>query len=383
MRFIKNKVLLSLASVVGILVIAYFCAPYYVQKALIHLYPDIDDLHIFNRNIVAAPDSARLWVHATDYNTYTLTPQEDSLLNRLETVSFLVIQHDSIVYEEYRGGWNDTLTSNLFSGTKSIVSLLTGIAIGEGKIKSIDDRVGDYLPAYREGRKGEVTIRNLLTMSAGLSWDESYSSLFSVTTQGYYGNNLYELAMNLEVIDEPGKQFSYRSGETQVLAFVVEAATGKTLSEYATEKLWAPLQAERDAYWLLDRKEGDEKAFCCFHTTARDAARFGRLLLHNGDWYGTQVVPLDYMQEATTPAYYLKDEWGKDSLDYYGFQIWQYKRVNPYFRGMLGQYIMAIPEKDAIFVRLGHKRADTYVRDVPQDLIDYYNLAANILDNRK
>ena len=237
MHFIKNKVLLSLASVVGILVIAYFCAPYYVQKALIHLYPDIDDLHIFNRNIVAAPDSARLWAHAADYNTYTLTPQEDSLLNRLETVSFLVIQHDSIVYEAYRGGWNDTLTSNLFSGTKSIVGLLTGIAIGEGKIKSIDDRVGNYLPAYREGRKGELTIRNLLTMSAGLSWDESYSSLFSVTTQGYYGNNLYELAMNLEVIDEPGKQFSYRSGETQVLAFVVEAATGMTLSEYAAEKL--------------------------------------------------------------------------------------------------------------------------------------------------
>lgn len=96
---------------------------------------------------------------------------------------------------------------------------------------------------------------------------------FSVTTHGYYGNDLYDLVMNLDVVDEPGVQYSYRSGETQLLAFVLEAATGTTLSDYTEQKLWQPMLAGQDAFWLLDKEQGDEKAFCCFHTTARDAAR--------------------------------------------------------------------------------------------------------------
>lgn len=131
--------------------------------------------------------------------------------------------------------------------------------------------------------QSEVTLRHLLTMSGGMAWDESYASLFSVTTHGYYGNDLYDLVTSLEVTDRPGVQYSYRSGETLLLAFVIEAATGQTLSAYAEEKLWKPMQAERDAYWLLDKENGDEKAFCCFHTTARDVARFARLLLHRGN----------------------------------------------------------------------------------------------------
>ncbi len=112
----------------------------------------------------------------------------------------------------------------------------------------------------------------------------------------------------LDVTDKPGVQYSYRSGETQLLAFVVEAATRRTLSEYAEEKLWKPMQAERDAYWLLDKKDGDEKAFCCFHTTARDVARFARLLLHHGNWHGRQLVSETYMDELMRPASYLKDQ---------------------------------------------------------------------------
>ena len=159
----------------------------------------------------------------------------------------MVIQNDSIVYEEYRSGWNDTKTSNIFSSTKSIVGLLVGIAHDEGKITSLDDPVGKYIPEFNEGEKKNITIRNLLTMSGGLSWDEAYASLFSVTTHGYYGNDLYDLVTTLDVIEEPGKQFSYRSGDTQILAFVVEKATGKSISDYAEEKLWKPMQAAQDA----------------------------------------------------------------------------------------------------------------------------------------
>ena len=184
-------------------------------------------------------------------------------------------------------------------------------------------------------------------------------------------------------MDEPGVQYSYRSGETQLLAFALEAATGQTLSQYAEEKLWKPMQAERDAYWLLDKKNGDEKAFCCFHTTARDAARFGRLLLRHGDWDGRQLVSKAYMDEMMRPASYLKDQWGRDSLSYYGLQTWIYPyrgEAIPCLRGMLGQYIFAIPSRDAIVVRLGRKRHDVYEGPFTIDMRRYLDIAMKMLD---
>ena len=380
----KKRYKIGLA-VVAVLVVAYACLPYYARQALIYWYPDIDDLTLFERDTLRPADSCWQWPAARDYNAYRMPPADERYLDSMRTVAFLVIQHDSVVYEEYRDGWTDVRTSNLYSATKSIVSFLVGIAWGEGKIESLDDPVGKYIPAFREGRRGEVTIRHLLTMSAGLSWDESYSSLFSVTTQGYYGNDLYELVTGLDVVREPGRQFLYCSGETQLLAFVVEAATGRSLADYAEEKLWRPVQASNNAYWLLDKAKGDEKAFCCFHTTARDVARLARLMLHDGAWEGRQVVPREYMRKATRPASYLLDEWGKDTLDYYGFQVWQlhyHGQVIPYFRGMLGQYIYALPERDAIVVRLGHRQAYEYIREANVDIYRYMDIATRVLDAR-
>ena len=378
----KTLVRIIICSMV-ILAIAYTSLPYYARQALIHWMPVIDDLETFHRHTVHHnPDNVWYWPLADKYNHYRLSSDDAHYLDSLHTVSFLVIRHDSILFESYRDGWNDTLTSNIYSATKTIVGLLAGIALDEGKIRSLDDPVSDYIPSYNKSMQAHVTLRHLLTMSGGMAWDEAYASLFSVTTHGYYGNDLYELVTGLEVVDKPGVQYSYRSGETQLLAFVIEAATGQTLSEYAEEKLWKPMQAERDAYWLLDKENGDEKAFCCFHTTARDVARFARLLLHRGNWQGRQLVSEAYMDELMHPASYLKDQWGKDSLSYYGFQTWimNYHGMRcPYMRGMLGQYIIAIPDMDAIVVRLGRKRCDVYNREITTDITRYMDIAMKIL----
>lgn len=375
------KITIATVAVAGIV---FLLLPHYAQQALIHLMPVIDDDDIFCKNTVHAPSDKWIWGKSKSCNTYILESDDAAYLDSLKTVSFLVIQNDSIIFEHYYEGWNDSITSNLYSATKSIVSLLVGAAIDEGKIKSIDDPVGNYLPEYNTGRKKDVTIRHLLTMSARLDWDEAYSSLFSATTHGYYGNDLYDFVTGLDITGTPGEQYTYRSGETQILAFVVEAATGETLSSYAERKLWQPMQAERDAYWLLDRKDGDEKAFCCFHTTARDAARFGKLMLNYGDWNGHRIISEKYMKEAMTPASYLKDQWGKDPLDYYGFQFWimHYKGMtNPYMRGMLGQYVIAIPDKNAIVVRLGKKRSDEYIKEITTDILRYTDIGLKILEN--
>ncbi|MBM6865005.1 serine hydrolase [Bacteroides caecigallinarum] len=374
-----KKILIAIPVAV---IIAYLCLPFYAKKALIYWFPTIDDLNIFEHATVHAPDSCWEWAISDKYNSYKLSKKDSAYIDDMKTVSFLVIRNDSILYETYRGGWNDTLTSNLFSATKSIVGMLVGIAMDEGKIGSVDDKVMKYIPEYNRGRQKDITIRNLLTMSAGMDWDEAYASLFSVTTHGYYGNDLYKLIMGLDIVDTPGVQYSYRSGETQLLSFVLEAATGETISKYAEKKLWRPMMAGQDAFWLLDKKDGDEKSFCCFHTTARDAARFGRLMLNMGNWNGRQLVSRKYMEEALAPASYLKDQWGKDPLTYYGYQTWimNYNGERcPYFRGMLGQYIIAIPSKNAVVVRLGHKRSREYVKELTTDIIRYMEIAEKIL----
>lgn len=371
------------AAVICAIIIAYFCLPYYARQALIHLYPKIDDRELFFRDTVSAPETPYLWAKSHDYNRIGFTQEETAYLDSMETVSFLIVRKDSILVEDYRNGWSDSMTSNIYSCTKSIVSLLAGAAYDEGCIASLDDPVSEYIPSYTKGLQAEVTVKDLLTMSGGMAWDEAYSSLFSLTTHGYYGNDLFDLVTKLEVSEKPGLQYDYRSGETQLLAFVVEAATGTTLSAYAEEKLWKPLGAEHDAYWLLDKENGDEKAFCCFHTTARDAARFGALMLDYGKWEGQQIISRDYMQQALSPAVHLKNEWGEDSLDYYGYQFWiqKYKgREYRLMRGMLGQYIVAIPEYDAVMVRLGKKRSDEYVRESTVDLFEYMDMALRILE---
>lgn len=380
-----KKTLIIVVIIIAVLTIVYCSLPYYARQALIHWMPVIDDLETFERHTVGHDaDHVWHWHKARTYNQYRLTPEDSTYLDSLNTVSFLVIRQDSILFESYRDGWNDTLTSNIYSATKTIVGLLAGIAWDEGHIHSLDDPVSRYIPSYCKGKQAEVTIRHLLTMSSEMAWDESYASLFSVTTHGYYGNDLYELVTGLDVTGTPGIQYSYRSGETQLLSFVIEAATGTTISQYAEEKLWCPMQAERDAYWLLDRPNGDEKAFCCFHTTARDVARFARLMLHHGNWNGKQIVSRQYIDEMMQPASYLKDQWGRDSLSYYGLHTWifPYRTENiPCMRGMLGQYIFAIPSKDAIVVRLGRKRCNVYDGPFTTDMTRYLDIAMKILDS--
>lgn len=378
----RNQWIKISSGILVLVALVFLCMPTYMREALIHWYPDITDTYIFASHTVAKADSCWNFPLSKEFNTYEMTPEENAFLKKYGTVAYLVIQNDSVLYEEYRDGWAPDQLSNIFSATKSIVGLLVGIAYDEGYIESLDDKVSKYLPGFEEGEK--ITIRNLLTMSSGLNWDEAYTALISKTTQAYYGDHVRELVMDLKVEEEPGKRYSYKSGDTQLLSFVLEAAldSSVSISEYAEQKLWQPVQACHDALWNLDRKGGDEKTYCCFNTTARDMAHLARLILNNGNWNGRQVISESYLQEAISPASYLENEFGDGPLDYYGFQIWvmHYKGMQfPAFRGLGGQYIFAIPQKNAIVVRLGHKRSSEYIRELTTDIQEYLDIAFRIL----
>ncbi|MFI5163783.1 MAG: serine hydrolase domain-containing protein, partial [Bacteroidia bacterium] len=199
--------------------------------------------------------------------------------------------------------------------------------------------------------------------------------------EAYYGSDLRKLLFKYDAIDEPGKQFEYRSGNTQLLGFVLSKATGMSISDYASEKLWNLVEAEHDAYWSLDHKDGDEKAYCCFNSNARDFARIGKLYLDSGRWNGKQVVPEKYVFESVQPAPTLDRDapikrFGNKR---YGYSWWimpNYKGHNIFYaRGVLGQYIVVIPDLKIIMVRLGRKRELADLNGHPIDVYWYIDAA--------
>ncbi|RYY62623.1 MAG: class C beta-lactamase-related serine hydrolase [Chitinophagaceae bacterium] len=338
----------------------------YLFKAVYYNFAGIDDYKIFTNDTVRTA-AAQPWKIALQPGLKTPDTLA-SMLADLSTVALLVVKNREVIYEKYDDGYSDTSLSNSFSVAKSITSLLVGAAIRDGLIRSENDLVGNYLPEFSTGLAAQLRIRDLLTMSSGSDWDESYANPFSATTQAYYGSDLRKTASSVTIKKQPGTYFTYKSGDTELLGLVLEKATGRSLASYAAEKLWRPLGAERPALWSTDRTGGSAKAYCCFNTNARDFARIGQLMLDSGRWNGTSIIDPAYFTASVTPCM-IPDETGTPA-NYYGYQWW----IRPgypgvfYARGIMGQYIIMIPSRQIVLVRLGHKRSSKKIDGAPAEV---------------
>lgn len=396
----KKKLLLLLKIIVVLLVllnlIVLLSGRFYLYKGVWNTYlqgksgPTIYDLDVFyNRTVAKAKEP---FLFEKKPTKITLTTAEESYFQKLQTHSFLVIQNDSIIFEKYFDNKSDTAHSNSFSAAKTVVGLLIGCALEDGVIKSLDEPVAKYIPEFKNRGKEIVTIRHLLIMASGLSWEESGKNPFSDNAASYYGTDLYHLVAYQNLISQPGKLFNYQSGDTQLLGFILQKATGKSVSQYASEKIWQKIGTENDAYWSLDKKDGDEKAFCCLYATTHDFAKLGRLILNKGKWNDEVIIPEKYMKELLSPAPIMTEEGIENTR--YGFQIWLYpQKENPiyYCRGILGQYIIAIPSENCIIIRTGMKRAENITLEQaktqndllkvghPSDLFEYLKIANRII----
>ena len=372
-------ILLALCCIGGYLVLP---SNYYLRRALIHLLPKIDQYPIFENRTVKA-GNPQPWPESKAYNKLSVPEKFQPVFEDLGTVAFVIIKDSTLLFEQYWEDYSPHSRSNSFSMAKSIVSLAIGCAIDDGFIKNVDQPVNDFYPEFKGYNGKALTLRHLLTMSAGVDFDEAYSSPFSPTTKLYYGDDLQQIALGMKEIEEPGIHFIYQSGVTQLLALIVEKATGENISSYVSRKLWTPLNAEEDALWSLDKKDGIEKAYCCFNSNARDFARFGQLILNKGNWNGKQLVSESYIKEATTPDTNLIFKEYNETNHCYGFQFSHltYKDMEiPYMRGILGQYVFAIPKLNAVVVRLGHKRSDTRTaQHYPDDIDTWLGAAIEII----
>lgn len=341
------------------------------NTAFISDYEYFDNREIANSN----PEP---WPIHKNFNQFIETEELKVLNEQRETKSFLVIKNDSIVFEKYYDGYDENSLSNSFSVAKSIVVSLMGKAIMEGKIKGLDQPVSDYFDEYKEGLASELTVGDLASMSSGMKWNEKYYSVINITSESYFTDDLRSVILRQKIIDKPGQSFRYSSGDTQLLAMVIEKATGTTLSDYLSEKFWKPMGAENNALWQLDSDNyGMEKAYCCIASTARDFARFGKLYINNGKWGNDIILDSSFVELATKPVF--------DSSPYYGYGWWLYnfegKKVFT-MNGHRGQFVISFPEENIIIVRQGSFNEKGRVSNNSGDLYKYisegYKLAKSI-----
>jgi len=286
----------------------------------------------------------------------------DEYLKRQRVMGLLVIKDGRIVLERYQYNRNESNRFQSESMAKSVTALLVGIAIAEGHIKSVDDLAKQYVPELVDHPYGETSIRYLLQMSSGVKysfgWTESDDETILIRrTAGNVGPGGVDTVMpfkNNERIYKPGTKFQYESCQTQVLGLVLRQAIGKSLADYLSEKVWQPMGAESDASWQIDNS-GQEVAFACFGATLRDFGRLGILLANDGVANGKQIVPEDWVREATqpTPGYpHLKP--GVDHPYFgYGYQFWVFPGSKRRFalQGTRGQAIFVDPELKLVMVQ--------------------------------
>jgi CubicO group peptidase (beta-lactamase class C family) len=379
-----KKILLSLFALIIVLVGLTYTNKYaHLRNFAIWGVHTIHDYKTHPTRVVMAAEKPQPWFYDSAYNTGIVSDSLMAIIDSNDTHAFLVIQNGKLLYEKYWDNYDSTRLSGSFSAAKSIISLLIGIALDEGKIKSLDEPVRNYLPHFKTAGLEKVRIKDLLTMSSGTNYKESDKGYFSMNASGYYGDDEEFMVSMMEAKEAPGVNWEYRSGDTQVLGLIVEKVFGDNISNLVSERFMKPMGAEADALWLLDGSQKHEKAFCCFNGITRDYARFGQLILNKGKWGSTQIVSEKYISEATQPASYLKDPTEDNKpVDYYGYQYWVFNHRGykiPMQNGLFGQYVYIIPEKNAIVVRLGESKVTKHIHHFQPENFAYIDAALEVL----
>jgi CubicO group peptidase (beta-lactamase class C family) len=289
----------------------------------------------------------------------------DDYLARHPATGFLIARRDTILVERYQYGRHDRHRFTSWSMAKTVTSMLVGIAIAEGHIRSVDDPAAACVPALAGTEYGRTSIRHLLQMSSGVRFVEEYSgrddvSRLSADTFRQIGPGGVDAVTPFDVrATAAGTKFSYASVETQVLGLVLRSAVGRPVADYLSEKIWRPMGAEADATWLVDRT-GQESTYCCLNAVLRDYARLGLLLAHDGNWRGRQIVPAAWIQEATTVATeqaHLRPGTATPFFGY-GYQTWIFpgERRMFAFLGVRGQAIYVDPVSRLVMVHTAVRR---------------------------
>jgi CubicO group peptidase (beta-lactamase class C family) len=378
------KLLKWLVGILILVVIGLYATGYgYVLKGVSVVYLTghdtafIDDYPYFDNRTVANANPQPLPKHE-NYNSIDMPEELKQTHETYGTVAYLIFKNGKLWHEYYAEDYGPDSHTNSFSMAKSITTLLLGKAIEKGHVESLDQKVTDFFPNLKGKYAEQVTVGDLSSMASGLNWDENYYSPFSITAQAYYRENVRDLILDLSVVEQPGQEFKYLSGNTQLLGMVIEKATGQHLSEYLSDHFWKPMGMEEPAYWQLDSEEsGMEKSYCCLASNARDFGKLGLLVMNNGNWNGEQLLSSSFIEKSIQSRFKNDPEYG------YGFWLENiYGKAVFAMQGILGQYVIGIPEDNLLIVRLGHNRASKTSEAVfPADFYEYLEGAYEMMQD--
>ena len=332
---------------------------FYDERVRVGSFSNLDKILPYNtlkRASSPAPLPAAAAAPKIEYRFEERTYTVEDFLARQRITGLLLIKNGEVLLERYQYERNAANRFVSQSMAKSIVSLAIGMALAEKKIVSLDDAVSKYEQRLAGSAYGETSIRNLLRMSSGVKFVESYDGnddlkRFSIAR---YSHGTIEALRDFKLREaEQGTRFHYASSETVALAMLLRAVTGTTLSNYLTERLWQPMGAEADATWAKTR-DGVENGAGGFNATLRDWGRLGVLLANDGAIGDKQVLPKDYLLEATD-AHRQPDAFApRRATPYfgYGYQFWIFPTEKRRFAllGVYGQSIFVDPELKLVMV---------------------------------
>ncbi len=304
----------------------------------------------------------------------------DAYMARQRNAGLLIIQDGKVRFEKYALGYGPEGRWTSFSVAKSFTSTMVGAAVKDGYIKSLDDKVTRYIPTLRGSVYDDVTVRQLLTMTSGVKWNEDYADPKSDVAQFALqkpvpGEDITVSYMKKLTREAPaGTKWVYKTGETNLIGVLVSSATGKKLADYLSEKVWKPYGMEADAFWILG-DTGHEISGCCISARLRDYARFGQFVMDGGFAGGKRVVPDDWFAQATVKQAEI-DQPGRG----YGFQWWTNDDGSYAAQGIFGQGIFIDPKRKLIIASNGNWPKATDHDGVGEDRERFYKAVQAAID---
>jgi len=330
------------------------------QGFMVGHYSHFDDK--YPSRIAARADTPSAWRRADEELTleYTfkgVTYGLNDYLSRHPATGFLIAHGDTILFEHYQYARTDQDRFLSQSMAKTLVAMLLGIAVQEGAIASIDQPAADYVPALAGTEYGKTPIRALLHMASGVAFHEVYDApgdngRLNLMLFGRYNPGPAQAVSMFNTREAPpDTRFNYAGVETEVLGLVVTAAVKMPLTEYLRARIWQKMGAEADAAWTIDTT-GQETAFCCVNAVLRDWARIGMMLANDGAWNGDQIVPAQWVRDATTPQSEFQKPGVATRYFGYGYQVWLFPGPGRRFAllGVHGQAVLVDPVSKLVLV---------------------------------
>jgi len=284
------------------------------------------------------------WKDKTNLNSY---------MNDNHIQGIIVLQDNKISLEKYTKGVNKETVWTSFSMAKSVSSILLGVALKEGAIESLDDVLQKYIPELKGHDYGKVSVHQLLTMTSGIAWNEDYEDPNSDVAQMYQNpcenneSHILTYMKSLKFAHQPGIHWNYSTGETDLVGILIQKATGKSLAEYLSEKIWKPYGMENCAYWLADECSHLNMGGSGLSASLRDYARLGTLMLTKGKRENKKLLPQKYLDNATALLQETNDQGGG-----YGYLWWRFNDGSYAAVGIFGQMLYINPHKDLVIVQI-------------------------------